>query len=176
MLLPVFWENNLMVRVVFYKKRNGQGDCIFFPALLKWQCWEAICLEAVHVFSHELLEQGSLLAARYLRQPTEFYVTARKCLHLLYVACGAYGIQHIMLQCDLNGLSLASSRTLHAWVCNLAELCCTSCQRWRHLLSALTQIICCPLSNCSFRLWLSTCWTSLGLYAIFPHDNVLDPP
>lgn len=51
-----------MLRVVFYKKRNEQRDCwIFF---LKSQCWDTICLEAAHVFLHELLEQRRLLAAR----------------------------------------------------------------------------------------------------------------
>lgn len=37
-----------MGKAVFYKKRNGHGDCIFFPfpALLKLLCWEAMCLEA----------------------------------------------------------------------------------------------------------------------------------
>lgn len=29
-LLPRFWENDLMVRAVSYKRRNGQGDCNFF--------------------------------------------------------------------------------------------------------------------------------------------------
>lgn len=58
-------RDDLMVRVVFYKKRNGQGDCIFFfSSLLKWQCWEAICLEAAHVFLHELLEQRKLLVTK----------------------------------------------------------------------------------------------------------------
>lgn len=31
MLLPCFWENDLMGKAVFYKKRTGHGDCIFSP-------------------------------------------------------------------------------------------------------------------------------------------------
>lgn len=51
-LLPCFWENDLMVRAVFYKKRNGQGDCIE-----KQYAWKQ------HMyFLHELLEQRRLLA------------------------------------------------------------------------------------------------------------------
>lgn len=74
MLLPCFWENDLMVRAVFYKKRNGQGDCIG-----KQYAWKQ------HMyFLHELLEQRRLLAARSTKQPTEFYITIHKCFHFLY--------------------------------------------------------------------------------------------
>lgn len=38
MLLSCFWENDLMGKAVFYKKRNGHGDCIFFPSLPSWNC------------------------------------------------------------------------------------------------------------------------------------------
>lgn len=38
MLLLCFWENDLMGKAVFYIKRNGHRDCIFFPSLPSWNC------------------------------------------------------------------------------------------------------------------------------------------
>lgn len=66
------------------KREMGTGIAFFsLPALLKLLCWESMCLEAAHIFLHELLEQRRLLATRST-QPTELSIAAYFCSHLLY--------------------------------------------------------------------------------------------